>query len=194
MRLHPKAAQDTVSKLYDFPAREYGIQGRWPSPDPSGLSSVVIADPQTWNRYAHARNAPLSSVDPTGLFAYTCGSCGGGLAHQMLQAGWAGGAPGWAFSWLGAVRSQSLHVIRINIVRNNKIRGSISANIHISSPSRLLPRGASMGVGQFACGDNRATYHARTSNRLLRRGTGLPVCHWSLIGSWANSGRKRKSE
>ena len=40
MRLHPKAAQDTVSKLYDFPAREYGIQGRWPSPDPSGLSSA----------------------------------------------------------------------------------------------------------------------------------------------------------
>ncbi len=23
--------------LYDFPAREYGIQGRWPSPDPAGI-------------------------------------------------------------------------------------------------------------------------------------------------------------
>jgi hypothetical protein len=26
--------QDTVSGLYDFPAREYSIQGRWPSPTP----------------------------------------------------------------------------------------------------------------------------------------------------------------
>jgi hypothetical protein len=26
--------QDTVAGLYDFPAREYSIQGRWPSPTP----------------------------------------------------------------------------------------------------------------------------------------------------------------
>jgi len=26
--------QDTAGGLYDFPAREYSIQGRWPSPDP----------------------------------------------------------------------------------------------------------------------------------------------------------------
>ncbi|MGC1130198.1 MAG: hypothetical protein WA875_11610, partial [Candidatus Acidiferrales bacterium] len=39
--------QDRVANLYDFPAREYGTQGRWPSPDPSGLSSVHLRDPQT---------------------------------------------------------------------------------------------------------------------------------------------------
>ena len=52
--------QDSVANLYDFPAREYGTQGRWPSPDPSGLSSVHLRDPQTLNRYAYARNNPLN--------------------------------------------------------------------------------------------------------------------------------------
>jgi len=58
--------QDTVSALYDFPAREYGIQGRWPSPDPAGMSAVDPSDPQTWNRYAYVRNSPLALRDPTG--------------------------------------------------------------------------------------------------------------------------------
>src|SRR5207253_1412773 len=45
--------QDTVSNLYDFPAREYGIQGRWASPDPAGLAAVDPESPQSWNRYAY---------------------------------------------------------------------------------------------------------------------------------------------
>src|SRR5207247_4014617 len=32
--------QDTSGSLYDFPARKYGIQGRWPSPDPAGLAAA----------------------------------------------------------------------------------------------------------------------------------------------------------
>lgn len=59
--------QDTVSNLYDFPAREYGIQGRWPSPDPAGISSANPADPQSWNRYSYVRNSPLNATDPSGL-------------------------------------------------------------------------------------------------------------------------------
>lgn len=59
--------QDTVSNVYDFPAREYGIQGRWPSPDPAGLAAVDVYDPQTWNRYSYSRNSPCSFADPTGL-------------------------------------------------------------------------------------------------------------------------------
>jgi len=58
--------QDTVSALYDYPAREYGIQGRWVSPDPAGLTSVLPTDPQSWNRYAYVRNSPLEFIDPTG--------------------------------------------------------------------------------------------------------------------------------
>jgi RHS repeat-associated protein len=64
--------QDTISTAYDFPAREYGIQGRWPSPDPAGLASVNPADPQSWNRYAYVRNSPLMMTDPTGLEYTTC--------------------------------------------------------------------------------------------------------------------------
>jgi len=59
--------QDTAANIYDFPAREYGIQGRWPSPDPAGLGSVTLTDPQTLNRYAYVRNSPLGLVDPEGM-------------------------------------------------------------------------------------------------------------------------------
>ncbi|HEY2459886.1 MAG TPA: RHS repeat-associated core domain-containing protein [Candidatus Acidoferrum sp.] len=59
--------QDTVAGLYDFPSRQYGIQGRWPKPDPSGLASVILRDPQTLNLYAYVRNSPTALTDPTGL-------------------------------------------------------------------------------------------------------------------------------
>jgi RHS repeat-associated protein len=59
--------QDTVANLYDFAAREYGIQGRWPSPDPAGLWSVQLFDPQSLNRYAYVRNSPLELIDPSGF-------------------------------------------------------------------------------------------------------------------------------
>jgi RHS repeat-associated protein len=59
--------QDTVAGLFDFPAREYSNEGRWTSPDPSGLASAHLSDPQTLNRYAYVRNNPLALTDPQGL-------------------------------------------------------------------------------------------------------------------------------
>jgi RHS repeat-associated protein len=53
---------------YYFPERQYrSSQGRWLSPDPSGLAAVDPANPQSWNRYAYVLNNPLSLIDPTGL-------------------------------------------------------------------------------------------------------------------------------
>jgi RHS repeat-associated protein len=71
--------QDTVANLFDFPAREYNaIHGRWPSPDPAGLSSVHLGDPQTFNRYAYVRNSPLRFTDSTGMHLDDCDdTCGG---------------------------------------------------------------------------------------------------------------------
>jgi RHS repeat-associated protein len=69
--LHPAFTgqrQDTVTGLYDFPAREYSTQGRWPSPDPAGLAAVSLDKPQTWNRYTYVSNNPLTYVDPLGMF------------------------------------------------------------------------------------------------------------------------------
>jgi len=101
--------QDTSANVYDFPAREYGIQGRWPSPDPSGISSVHIKDPQMWNRYAYIRNSPLDEVDPTGLQGVICKWCqriaqawsgtggtvfgGGGFGGGGASGSWGPGAP-----------------------------------------------------------------------------------------------------
>jgi RHS repeat-associated protein len=60
--------------VYDFPAREYGIQGRWPSPDPAGIDAEDPSNPQSWNRYAYVLNSPLNSVDPLGLDTVPCGA------------------------------------------------------------------------------------------------------------------------
>ncbi|HXX18699.1 MAG TPA: RHS repeat-associated core domain-containing protein [Candidatus Acidoferrum sp.] len=98
------ANQDTAPNLYDFPAREYGIQGRWPSPDPAGMASVAPSNPQTWNRYAYALNDPLTVIDPAGLENDPYCSeveCGGGDSSGLpdyygnsdgLLAGAAGGS------------------------------------------------------------------------------------------------------
>jgi RHS repeat-associated protein len=65
--------QDTVSNLYDFPAREYGTQGRWASPDPAGLAATDLTDPQSWNRFSYVRNSPINLIDPSGLCYYGIG-------------------------------------------------------------------------------------------------------------------------
>jgi RHS repeat-associated protein len=86
---------DTVPGDYDFLAREYGsTQGRWPSPDPAGLSAADSSSPQSWNRYAYVLNNPLSFTDPLGLdkcyfesgVEYTC-------IDPMFQASYNGPAP-----------------------------------------------------------------------------------------------------
>jgi len=60
--------QDTVSGEYDFLAREYSMQGRWPSPDPAGLDAVDPSNPQSRSRYSYVINDPLDYIDPDGLF------------------------------------------------------------------------------------------------------------------------------
>ncbi len=58
--------QDTTTSVYDAMYREYGVQGRWPSPDPAGTAAVHPTNPQSWNRYAYVANDPIGSVDPNG--------------------------------------------------------------------------------------------------------------------------------
>jgi len=57
-----------VGLLFDTPNRElHPGEGRWISPDPSGLNAVDPANPQSWNRYAYVLNNPLSYIDSLGL-------------------------------------------------------------------------------------------------------------------------------
>lgn len=83
--------QDTASGLYDAGARKYSIQGRWSSPDPAGVSSMHLDDPQTLNRYVYSRNNPVSLSDVTGLdWCDFDPFCGGGFG---------GGDPIWGEQW-----------------------------------------------------------------------------------------------
>lgn len=86
--------QDTVQSvssggqggLFDFMFRKHSpVQGRWLSPDPAGIASATLSDPQTWNRYAYVANRPTNAVDVGGLevceeccdpfFDPFCGGC-----------------------------------------------------------------------------------------------------------------------
>jgi RHS repeat-associated protein len=65
--------QDTDPNLFDFPAREYNdIHGRWPSPDPAGMTAAQMNNPQSWNRYAYVLNSPATLTDPLGLRPRQC--------------------------------------------------------------------------------------------------------------------------
>src|SRR6266851_3065995 len=75
------------STMYDFPYREYPIQGRWPAPDPAGLAAVSLANPQTWNRYSYVLNNPLAWLDPLGLGP---GPCDDWLCVVLLGLGCSG--------------------------------------------------------------------------------------------------------
>ncbi len=60
--------QRLAAGTYDFPFRHYSpAQGRWLSPDPSGLAAVNPANPQSWNAYAYVASQPLTATDPLGL-------------------------------------------------------------------------------------------------------------------------------
>lgn len=85
--------QDISSNVYDFPAREYGIQGRWPSPDPHGGSIVT---PQSLNRYSYSINSPTIFVDPSGADTI-CNTAQSNPTDQQSQAsdGTHGGTADW---------------------------------------------------------------------------------------------------
>lgn len=58
--------RDSESGLDNFGARYMGSSlGRFMSPDPKHISAH-LSDPQSFNRYAYARNNPLLYVDPDG--------------------------------------------------------------------------------------------------------------------------------
>ncbi len=92
----------TANGIYDFPFREYSIEGRWPAPDPAGLAAANPANPQSWNRYAYVRNNPLNRIDPLGLndcpdLKAECGDIfgdPGGAAGVDVLGGFGPGNPG----------------------------------------------------------------------------------------------------
>jgi len=71
------ADYDPEIDMYNSPHRHYSPNGRWPSPDPGGIRTVTLEDPQTWNRYAYARNNPTTLTDPSGLSPVTATNMAG---------------------------------------------------------------------------------------------------------------------
>jgi RHS repeat-associated protein len=104
--------RDEASGLDHTWYRKYENQGgRWTSPDPF-ISSINLANPQSFNRYSYVENEPTNFIDPSGLFAYIpqrqqswlemcwlLGICGnpnsnGGSGGEEFPVGGGGGDPG----------------------------------------------------------------------------------------------------
>lgn len=107
--------QDTAANLYDFPAREYGIQGRWPSPDPAGLGSVVLTNPQSWNRYAYVANNPMSFFDPTGMNRVM----GGGSCNADQENCSGGAGIGWGGGTSCSIDGLGANCSTVSVLLNN---------------------------------------------------------------------------
>jgi RHS repeat-associated protein len=84
--------QDVAGGSYDFPDREYSIQGRWPSPDPAGLASASPSNPQSWNRYAFWLQ-PANFAVPSGAIAATGGTASIGNLSTAQSLGPLGRVP-----------------------------------------------------------------------------------------------------
>jgi RHS repeat-associated protein len=77
----------STNTTYYFSERQLrSSQGRWLSPDPSGVSAEDPTNPQSWNRYAYAVNNPLSFVDPLGLQIHP-NTCTGGYSWGACMGG-----------------------------------------------------------------------------------------------------------
>jgi RHS repeat-associated protein len=136
--------QDTNYNLYDFLAREYdyGLQGRWISPDPVGLAAVDSTNPQSLNRYAYALNSPCSMVDPLGL-----DSCSfnvqfindAGLTNAQVTA-----AEQQINALLGSVASANGDTVGINWVTSGQTDATLTATNQSSLSSLLY--GPTMGI------------------------------------------------
>jgi RHS repeat-associated protein len=125
--------QDTVPNLYDFPAREYGIQGRWPSPDPY-FGSIDSTNPQSFNRYAYLGNSPLNHVDPSGLDSFcqptdcSGGNGGGGTSYYYYYNGGGnnGGGNNGGSGGQGGSGGGSPHPVAASAANLNSISSSDS--------------------------------------------------------------------
>jgi RHS repeat-associated protein len=63
--------RDTESGNDYFGARYYSSSmGRFMTPDPSGLTYAIAANPQSLNLYSYALNNPLKFIDPTGMYCF----------------------------------------------------------------------------------------------------------------------------
>ena len=192
--------QDTVLNLLDFPAREYNpIHGRWPSPDPSGLSAVDQSDPQTFNRYGYVRNTPLSAIDPSGLFLFDCNiddddgaecflGSSGGAGGQQGGGGYSGSSSNGAFT--GANPSGSCIYLDAAGTGFNPAEGSTGGGV---DPNSNQADCQSTG-GVFAPSSNGAILgilYDNNSNQIIVYGMvmsslGSPGDSSSVINNWGD--------
>jgi RHS repeat-associated protein len=65
--------RDSETNLDHTDFRQYSSAlGRWMTPDPAGLDTVHLTNPQSWNRYPYVINDPIDLLDPDGLDYFDC--------------------------------------------------------------------------------------------------------------------------
>jgi RHS repeat-associated protein len=91
--------RDTETGLDYFGARYYAAStARFTSVDPATTFQANLTDPQRWNRYAYARNNPLTFVDPDGRVIETAwdvfniGLGVASLGYNLAEGNWGSAA------------------------------------------------------------------------------------------------------
>jgi RHS repeat-associated protein len=186
--------QDTVVGLYDFPAREYGIQGRWPAPDPAGLAAVTLTNPQSFNRYAYVSNRPLTAIDPSGMrecISVACeegaggGGAGGGAGGGLNNDNWVLGNTGYTVNGLPVSQAFARSMVMSGsgaIVAGSLAGATRSAQIGIlSNPvsailGQIIPGWGSIGSPII---DN---FHNDGNGNIIGDGIGDTLCGVNASG------------
>jgi RHS repeat-associated protein len=127
--------------LYPFLARTYNPeQGRWLSPDPSGLDASDPINPQSWNRYAYVLNNPLAHIDPDGLDCVYLNDAGSGvdsIDHSSTQGECWGHGGNWAPGYVGGNNWVQTDPNSDNIRISSSINGFL-----LDTKAGYLPGGA----------------------------------------------------
>jgi len=186
--------QDTVSGVYDFPARNYPVnQGRWIAPDPAGLAAANPANPQSWNRYAYVLNNPMSNIDPSGLDCQQLiGSDGawiGGCDPSAPTGEWTGTnyGPGCSGGWCpgsgGGATWSDPNPSELGIAAQYWGR-IMSGHGDPAAPMPMYDYVGLIGGGLWACAS--AENGDSMSCGLLALGGGLPG--WPQVGGSSSAG------
>ena len=148
--------QDTATGIYDFLYRKYDPgQSRWVSPDPGGMSSVDIAKPQSWNRYAYVLNNPLGLTDPSGLCPgddSSSGECGSDSGDEgsspPVDNGGSSGSPTQYTGWVYFPGSGTFYYCDHGVCESGDTGTGMDPGLGIPNEMANMPNlAAATGVG-----------------------------------------------
>jgi len=150
--------EDDSTGLYYYGARYYDPQiGRFVTPD---WYVQAPGDPQSFNRYAYARNNPIRYTDPTGNFWFVAAIIGAiiGAVSAGIQSGGdfksilAGAGIGFLAGAAGGVAGSAVHGGFFGAIVGGAVGGSVAGGLNAAYYGGDVGQGILRGAGFGALG------------------------------------------